>query len=153
MKVTYLGSDTCLRERGKTYDVLKKEGDHITVIAKDGDEWKFSLIYDDFVIVPDNISPIEEKKSQIQEARSTIKELEKQISSIEKELADLSAPKVGDKYEHEAGNKYLVVKMNGLFSLICYYGKERALGLPYSHFTKEIKDIFACFEYKFTKIN
>lgn len=63
------------------------------------------------------LSPIEEKKKQIQEAQNL-------LDNLNKELEELKTPKVGDKYNHTFGCKYILAEVNGQYAFICYDGTE-----------------------------
>lgn len=89
------------------------------------------------------LSPIEDKKSQIQEAR-------KALELLEKELADLTAPKVGNKYE-TCNSKYILAEINGQYTFICYDGEEN--GESYSkELHNTIDEAFCKHHSFFTKI-
>jgi len=74
------------------------------------------------------LSPIEEKENAIQEAQNL-------LDNLNKELQELKAPKVGDKYHHTYGGKYILVEINGQYTFICYDGEENG-----KSYTKELHD-------------
>lgn len=117
------------------YDIVTPEG---TIGVY---KWRMELL---------PLSPIEEKERQISDARNTLEKLEK-------ELADLKVPypKVGDKYEHKGGSKWIASKMDNKFALICYETNnihQLDLGRDYL-VSKEIEGIFGGRENYFTLLS
>ena len=97
-------------------------------------KWRVDLIKD----------PIEEKKKEIQDAKT-------KVTTLEKELAEMTAPKVGQRYLNVTGNKYVVTKSNNMFALVCYDGNVR--GFIYgSQFHEKAEDIFCELKVCFTLI-
>lgn len=152
MKVKYIGPTTCLRTNGKVYDVIReyKHGRESVIVIKDdeGEEYDFYLS-SSFVALPED--PIEEKEKEIEAARKILQEAENKVSILEKQLAALKAPKVGDKYEHHRGSKFIVTNIQGQYSLVCYEGDDA--GMIYGSLVEKINDVFAGFNHKFTKIS
>lgn len=108
MKVKYLGDDTILYTHGQIYEAEIEQSGY-SVLANCGTHfWEPA---DRFV----PINPIEEKKQQISDARNSLKKLEK-------ELAEMTLPKVGQRYLNKTGIKYVVCECNSLFALVSYEG-------------------------------
>ena len=104
-------------------------------------KWRFEVLPED---------PIEEKKKQIQEAQKTLEAQKQNLLVLEKELADLTAPKVGSKYE-TCNCKYVLAQINAGFVLICYEGYH--IGKSYIDPVKTIKEAFCSHEEYFIKLD
>ena len=87
-----------------------------------------------------------------EEIMAEIKETEARLSVLREELANLQKPKVGRKYLHESGDKYILVEVNGEFVLACFDGSFSYLGGTYGNPTKNIKEVFRGLEDLFSLI-
>lgn len=103
---------------GKIYDVEQHEKENcFSVVDEEGH--RIGVFKSRFKVV----SSIEQKTAEITE-------LKEKLDKAEKELAELTAPKVGTKYLHRVGGKYVLADLKGKFGLVCFEGRE--VGTVYS---------------------
>ena len=66
----------------------------------------------------------EEPLTDLQEKEEELEQAKQKVAQLQKEIEELKAPKVGQRYSHRTGDKYVVAKLEGSFSLVCYEGLE-----------------------------
>jgi hypothetical protein len=136
MKVKYIGYNTPIYTHGQIYEAKIQDHGYI-VTAEAGQCWEPANRFEE-------VSLIEAKKKEISDAKINLEKLEK-------ELAEMTLPRMGQRYLNETGNKYVVTKSNNMFALVCYEGDVK--GLIYGgKFHDNVANIFCNCENCFTLI-
>lgn len=138
MKLKYTGQTTSLFTHGKTYELVS-ESEYSYKVMLDCEN-KYEVYKYRFT----KLSLIEEKQEEIQTAKIYLAELEN-------ELQELTAPKVGQKYLNESGNKYILTGCNNKFALVCYEGDSAGIVYAGRFFNTE-KEAFSNCKSCFTLI-
>lgn len=134
MKAKFLEKGWLTMTEGKIYDVKPDHDDADMYLVTDDEGSETCFLKTRFKL----FSTLEEKSAEIQET-------EARLAVLKEELADLQTPKVGQKYLHASGDKYILTQIEGKFCLICYSvedGNEDYIGRGYSCLEGKANDAF-----------